>query len=118
MARTKFTPEPKKNPEEDRSLEAWAGVIMKKKSGRTAPVKKTINSRYRNLGGFMIDPLETCLKQVESEDGAFWTDLGLCRHCKAPCQRYLSFKKMSPEERNEDNLIRGIIPPRKWGMEE
>lgn len=102
MARTKFTPEPKK------------------KSGRTAPVKKTkiTNPIYRNMGGFMIDPPETCSKRITSEDKAFWTDLGLCHHCTNKCERYRSFIKMAPEERKEDNLNRGIIPPKPWKVEE
>lgn len=102
MARTKFAPEPKK------------------KSRRTKPVKKTrvINSIYRNLGGFMIDPPENCPKQIRSEDKARWTDLALCIHCKDKCERYLSFRKMTPEERKEDSLNRGIIPPKPWKVSE
>ena len=101
MARTKFTPEPKK------------------KSGRTTPVKKikVTTPIYRNLGGFMIDPPENCPKQIRSEDKAQWTDMGLCHHCKEKCERYLSYKKMTPEERNADSVNRGIIQPKPWKVE-
>lgn len=117
MARTKAAAPNKK---EDRSLQAWADVIMKKKSRRTAPMKKTktINPRYRNLGGFMIDPPDNCPKRVTSEDGAWWTDMGLCHHCKNKCERYLVYKKMTPEERKEDSVVRGIIQPKPWKVEE
>ena len=102
MARTKFAPEPKK------------------KSRRTKPVKKTkvINSIYRNLGGFMIDPPKSCSKQIRSEDKAQWTDLALCHHCEEKCERYRTFIKMTPEERKEDDLNRGIIPPKPWKVSE
>lgn len=65
----------------------------------------------------MIDPPETCMKQKSSEDGAWWTDLALCHHCTDKCDRYKTFIKMTPAERTEDGLDRGIFPTRIWKAE-
>lgn len=62
----------------------------------------------------MIDPPEYCEWGGYSSDGAFWVDMALCHRCEEKCDRYLSYTKMTKEERLEDNLDRGIIPPTEW----
>lgn len=72
--------------------------------------------RYYNLGGHLIDPPNDCPKKKRTEDGASWVDLALCRNCHSSkeCNRYTSFIKMGPNERNDDLKSRGVKLNISW----
>lgn len=72
------------------------------------------NPRFYNMGGHMIDPPELCMKQRQSEDGAWWVDMAFCHHCGNKCDRYKSYVKMTAREQTEDRMSRGILETTSW----
>lgn len=83
MARTKFTPKP----------------------------KRIVKPIYSNWGGHMIDPPKDCVGRLKAEDGGIWVDISYCYCCcEKHCDRYLSYTKMTKEEQREDQAQRGIKP--------
>jgi hypothetical protein len=92
-------------------------INKKKKRIRTTPIPGA--PRFRNWGGFLIDPPEDCTKPMIAPDGGRWVDLGICLTTCAKagkaktCERWQWFLKAKPEEREIDKANRGVMTTSK-----